>query len=60
MNSSKILITWDFISPRGQHWLEWVENGRRKLKIVTDEFYATIKEKATRAIEPQTEDDFLN
>jgi hypothetical protein len=32
-------ITWDFVSPRGEHWLEWSKDGVRHLKIVTEEEY---------------------
>ena len=48
------MITWDYVSPRGEHWLEWFADGRRHLQRVTEEMYEAIKAKFNEEL------DFLN
>ena len=38
-----IEILWDFVSSRGQHWLEWTDtSGQSRIKIVTEAEYQNI------------------
>ena len=46
--SEEVTITWDFLSPRNERWLEWYENGKRHLKRVTEEVYQAILARTSR------------
>ena len=49
-------ILWDYISPKGDHYLEWqTPNGRTHMKIVSDEQYEALTAKPEADL-----DDFLN
>ncbi len=47
-----VVILWDYFSPRNERWLEWMENGKTKMKKVTEEFYQSIK---ARVAQPKQE-----
>jgi len=58
----EVSIIWDYTSPRGDKWTEWIENGRTHMRRVTEEFYQELLKRATIAVKPKKEDewDFLN
>lgn len=51
-----VVILWDYLSPRDERWLEWLENGKTKMKKVTDDFYQSIKARVEQP-KQETEDD---
>ena len=57
-----VRIAWDYVSPKGEHWLEWYESGKRHLKRVSEELYLSILARCTVNTVKKVEDDldFLN